>query len=253
MKKIICTLLLVWSFIAAKANYQASSLTLSMYDNSAFSLTFDNSYFNTPASSFNINNVTPGNHYVKVVKMPPPSHNPHNHCAHPVLVYDGYINVPAASTVNAMVSGINQLSILSVIPNYGYNGYTHNSCSNPCCSGNNGYNNYNPHNGGNYGNPYGSGPTYMDGHSFNMLKSSISSKSFDSSKLTVAKQGIQGNKLASWQVAELMDLFSFESSKLEIAKFAYHYVLDPQNYYTVNDSFTFSSSITELDGYIAKN
>ncbi len=96
-------------------------------------------------------------------------------------------------------------------------------------------------------------PTYyqpMSPEDFASAKASISSKSFEDSKLTLAKQIAASNHLTSRQVKEIMQLFSFEDSKLDFAKYAYKYVLDPNNYYIVNDAFKFSSSIDELNDFI---
>lgn len=79
---------------------------------------------------------------------------------------------------------------------------------------------------------------------------SIRSKSFEDSKLTLAKQIIRGQCISSEQVRDMSKLFDFEDTKLEFAKFAYGFVADPQNFYKVNDAFTFESSIEELDAYI---
>ena len=98
-------------------------------------------------------------------------------------------------------------------------------------------------------------PTYyqpMSPEDFASAKASISSKSFEDSKLTLAKQIAASNHLTSKQVKEIMQLFSFEDSKLDFAKFAYKYVYDPNNYYIVNDAFKFSSSIDELNEFIKK-
>lgn len=86
---------------------------------------------------------------------------------------------------------------------------------------------------------------------FDMMKKSIDNQSFDSSKLTLAKQITSNNYLSSLQVKEVVELFCFESSKVKFAKFAFHHVADPNKYYVVNDAFTFSSSTSELDRYIA--
>ena len=43
-----------------------------------------------------------------------------------------------------------------------------------------------------------------------------------------------------------------ESTKLEFAKYAYKRTYDIENYYKVNDAFTFESSIEELDAYIQR-
>jgi len=47
-----------------------------------------------------------------------------------------------------------------------------------------------------------------------------------------------------------MGVFSFESTRLDFARMAYHRVIDPQNYFIVNNAFRFSSSIDELYQYI---
>lgn len=92
----------------------------------------------------------------------------------------------------------------------------------------------------------------MSTEDFASAKASISSKSFEDSKLTLAKQIAASNHLTSKQVKEIMQLFSFEDSKLDFAKYAYKYVYDPNNYYIVNDAFKFSSSIDELNEFIKK-
>ncbi|HCM29439.1 MAG TPA: hypothetical protein DHW83_01290, partial [Bacteroidales bacterium] len=90
----------------------------------------------------------------------------------------------------------------------------------------------------------------MNPEDFASAKASISSKSFEDSKLTLAKQIAASNHLTSKQVKEIMQLFSFEDSKLDFAKYAYKFVYDPNNYYIVNDTFKFSSSIDELNEFI---
>jgi hypothetical protein len=94
-------------------------------------------------------------------------------------------------------------------------------------------------------------PYPMSPADFDAAKGTISSKSFDDSKLTIAKQIISTNCLLSSQVRELMKLFSFEDSKLELAKYAYGYTYDTGNYFKVNDAFTFESTIDELNTYIS--
>jgi len=79
---------------------------------------------------------------------------------------------------------------------------------------------------------------------------SLASKTFEDSKLTLAKQVINSNCLLSVQVKEVMQIFTYEESKLDFAKYAYGRTYDIGNYYKVNDSFTFESSIDELNSYI---
>ncbi len=93
----------------------------------------------------------------------------------------------------------------------------------------------------------------MDAGEFNDAKSSISSKSFEDSKMKVAKQVADNNCFSTSQVKELMGLFTYEDSKLDFAKYAYAYTVDKNNYYKINDAFTYESSISDLQAYIKAN
>jgi len=83
--------------------------------------------------------------------------------------------------------------------------------------------------------------------------SQIEAQSFESSKVSVARQMIAANCLTSFQVRDIMSNFGFESSRVEIAKAAWFRVVDPQQYYIVNDVFNFSSSSRELADFIEQN
>ncbi len=78
--------------------------------------------------------------------------------------------------------------------------------------------------------------------SIQMLKSSA----FDSDRLILAKNIANNNGLSSWQIREMLMVFSYESSRVEFAKYAYASCVDPENYYQIQDAFQFSSSISEV-------
>lgn len=90
----------------------------------------------------------------------------------------------------------------------------------------------------------------MSSTEFADAKQGIGSKSFEDSKMTTAKQVGRDRCFTTEQVKGIMGLFSFEDSKLEFAKYAYERTYDIGNYYKLNDAFTFSSSIEELNSYI---
>lgn len=90
----------------------------------------------------------------------------------------------------------------------------------------------------------------MDDASFGRAKQSVKSKSFSSSKMTAAKQVLQNNCLDVTQVKQMASLFTFEEDKLEFVKAAYHQTTNQHEFYLVNDIFTFSQSIENLDRYI---
>ena len=68
--------------------------------------------------------------------------------------------------------------------------------------------------------------------------------------MTLAKQITNSQCLTTDQVKQVMDLFTFEETKLDWAKMAYDKTYDIGNYWMLNDNFTFSSSIDELNTYI---
>jgi hypothetical protein len=100
-----------------------------------------------------------------------------------------------------------------------------------------------------YNGPIGC-PIPMSQTDFADFKNSVSSKSFEDSKLTIAKQVLNTNCLTSAQVREVMLLFSFEQTRLDFAKYAYSRTHDVGNYFKINDAFTFEISIDDLNNYI---
>jgi hypothetical protein len=92
----------------------------------------------------------------------------------------------------------------------------------------------------------------MNNSDFASAKKSIAAKSFEDSKLTVAKQILNSNCLNTSQVKEIMDQFTFEQTKLDWAKYAYTKTTDRNNYFKINDGFTFEASIDDLNDYISK-
>ncbi|MBL4755732.1 MAG: DUF4476 domain-containing protein [Flavobacteriales bacterium] len=87
---------------------------------------------------------------------------------------------------------------------------------------------------------------------FEEIKQHIAGQSFNSTKITVAKQVIRAKEcFTSRQIAEIVLLFAFEAGKLEMAKYAYDFCEDPANYFLVNNSLTFESSVKELTDFVA--
>lgn len=85
---------------------------------------------------------------------------------------------------------------------------------------------------------------------FNDLTNVISGKSFESTKITIAKTAMQENYFSTEQVRTLLSMFSFDSNKLELAKYAYAKTIDNNRYYKIYDVFSFESSISDLEDFI---
>lgn len=95
-------------------------------------------------------------------------------------------------------------------------------------------------------------PVPMDQQAFSSAKRSIADASFESTKSDITKSVISRNCFTSDQALEIVQLFDFESTRLEIAKQMYPKVYDKGNYYKVNDAFEFDSSKSELSQFIGK-
>ena len=109
------------------------------------------------------------------------------------------------------------------------------------------YDHNNNGDGGGWNNGYGN---VMNAREFDQVKEQIRKEWFENNRLTSAKVIIDKNNFTAQQVKDLVLLFSFENNKLEVAKYAYRKTVDKQNYYLVNDAFTFSSSKDELARFI---
>lgn len=85
---------------------------------------------------------------------------------------------------------------------------------------------------------------------FEQATKTIETKSFEDTKLSIAKEVAKNKCLTSSQIKKTMELFSFEETRLEFAKYAYSYCFDQKNYYEVYDAFTFELSVNELKEHI---
>ncbi|MDQ3108466.1 MAG: DUF4476 domain-containing protein [Bacteroidota bacterium] len=90
----------------------------------------------------------------------------------------------------------------------------------------------------------------MSSSDFASAKKSVEGQSFEEQKLKIAKQILNTNCMSTSQIKEIMSLFSFEDTKVDWAEFAYGKTTDPNNYYQLNDGFTYSDSVDKLNSYI---
>ncbi len=93
----------------------------------------------------------------------------------------------------------------------------------------------------------------MDSESFNEKLNTVKNESFDDSKLEKAKFVFDDEYLTSAQVASVTKVFSFDTRKVDWAKFAYKRTVDKKNYFKVVDVLTFDTDKRELQNWIKKN
>lgn len=224
MKQIIFTLAILGVLLVPKSSdaqrYGSSELRLRMFNNSMFTVIFDRKIYEVPRNVFTISGIMGGSHRLVVKQRIGGRYGAFR------TIYNGNINIPARSIVKARINKYNRLIINNVT--YNYNG---------------GYNN------GGYNNN-GNGYYYKPLLDVGRLQNSMHRVSFESDKKIIAEQAISSHRVKANQVYRILTMFSFESTKLKVAKFAYRYCIDKRNYYLVNNAFSFSSSIRELNNYI---
>ncbi len=224
MKKLITTILICSLFLLFTDSSKASVLKLRYFEFGKYTVKIGSSAYISSGSSIIIHNLVPGKKYMKIIRHHKPTPL---HPSFKEVVFSGIINIPEGAKVTANLNrhyglNITRIIFFNTVPAsvHNVNQAVHHHHNQP------------------------------DG--FMSLKRTIANASFDSDKLRIAKQASINHSLSSKQVREIMELFSFESTKLKYAKFAYSRVLDPQNYFIVNNAFTFSSSIRSLDRYMQK-
>jgi len=216
---------------------QSSYLQLSLYDDEAFSVIFDNTEL-SEGNFAEFENISAGEHSLKVIKsgvnVPPVAD----------VVFEGKIKIPAGFDCYAVIDEYNQFVIYKKVKS--------GACRCVCecesrrkCGSKTGYkeNELQVTDDCRY--------KVISKESFSDLKSSINNRNFESTNISVTKTAIDNNYFASEQIKELLGYFTFESNKLEIAKYSYKKVCDKKNFFKVYEAFDFDSSVEELKNYIS--
>ena len=107
---------------------------------------------------------------------------------------------------------------------------------------------------GSWNNGYNNGfNNVMNARDFDQVKESLRKEWFDNNRIISSRFIIENNNFTTAQVKEMMQLFTFDDKKLEVAKLAYRKTVDKQNYYQVNETLTFNSSKEELARFIRES
>jgi hypothetical protein len=81
-------------------------------------------------------------------------------------------------------------------------------------------------------------------------KRAINKEPFENDKTKIMFQIIQNNCWSTNQIAQLMKMYPFDKERLNIAKLALDYCVDPKNYYQLNSLLTFGDAKNELINYV---
>lgn len=105
-------------------------------------------------------------------------------------------------------------------------------------------------NGNMLGNGTNSQQVNANNDAFNQFLLSLDNEGFDSNKLAKSKAYVNKGNLSAQQITEISKKFSFDSNRLDWAKYAYNRCYDKANYFLIKETFAFQSNYTELEKYI---
>lgn len=213
-----------------------SSVTIQSADNADIRVEIDGRLFDPGDNSIRVNGLEAGMHRIKISREKRGGNVYNMRGKRFDVIYSSTINVRPRTNVMISIDRFGRTDIQEVRKNNGRNNdwreYDY---------GTGGFGGYDNH----YG--YESG---MSDREFRGIMESISKEWLESNKLRSATHIVSNNNLTSAQVKQLVLLFSFETNKLELAKQAYVNTVDKRNYSMLYDVFSFSSSRDELARFI---
>ena len=253
MKKIYFTFALV---LLTCTLAHASEFLLRVNRKGQFTVSASNQTQTNNINTYQFYNLYGGNNTIKVVEKMSGQ-----------VVFKNTLNIPEGHQVVAELDHFGTLTIVSTNPLNTYNGggWSGNGNVGTVNYGNNGNGTYgggyyggtypNNHCGTTYPNYQGDG-YYNQGQSannqyFSQFLSSLKSESFDSSRLQNAKVYASKTNLSASQIKDIAATFTFDSNRLDWAKAAYNSCYDKGNYFLLRETFTFSSSYSELQDYVS--
>ncbi|MDB5227639.1 MAG: hypothetical protein JWN78_1832 [Bacteroidota bacterium] len=269
MKKIFT---LALSIVMCSSIFAAAEFFVKINSNGNYTVSLNNQSMNSSSNIYRFFDLYPGNYSLKIFEN---SINGRLIYDRPVTISDGYRTV-AELDVSRGLNIIDKIPFVQkswyidnlLQPSTGY-GTPHAAyppvCPPPPVCGNgynnpkgnhghqNGQGNYDPNNNPNNNYPgngnYGYG-NMLDDASLQSLIQTMKNVTFEEKMIEVAKTALKNRQVRTSQVHQLLQLFSFETNKLEVAKFCYDKTADKNNYYSLYNDFTFSSYSSELDKYI---
>ncbi len=255
-------LALLTTSVTALAN-AGSKVTISSWDNKPFILEIDHERYRTNGT-ITLTNLKEGRSRIRLIREKRNSHSNMNSNGGMVSVlYNGQIDIPRNSRIRAEVSRNRTLRILDVRRNY--TSQRHRKPNRPAYNTGTqcGASTYeiieeNNHNGQNYGfEPYSyesagsyGGACAMSYHEFNQLLFSIEDACFSNDQIRVIRQALRHNLISTNQLIQLLEHTAFDSTRLEIAKTAFHSLIDKEHIWKIYDAFSFSSTAREFERFV---
>ena len=243
--KNIFTLLLVTASVSAFA-YDGGKLTISVPSSKNIQVYVDGRVYQDNDNTIVLNNIQAGNHSITIYKNSRNTNaNNGNYGRNNQrdkknnrgdVLYSSNVYVRPSYHVDVMINRFGKALVDERAMNGNYQNDDDDWYGNGSANG--GYNN------GGYNNDYHQS---MSDYDFNQLVQKIRSQWLG--KQAAARDALNSNYFNTNQVRQVLQIFSSESDKLDLAKLSYRNTVDQQNFRQLYDLFSYQSQ-SELDRYI---
>lgn len=233
--KTIFTLLLATVSASAAFAYDGGKLTITVASAKNVQVYVDGRQYQDNDNSFVLNNIQPGNHTIKVYRKGNKNDNygrnnrRDNRNDQRDLLYSSNVYVRNSYHVDVMINRFGK----ALVDERALNTRGNNDDDwDDNDYGNGGYNDDNRQ--------------AVSDHDFNQILQKIRNQWIG--KLSTAKDAVNANNFNTYQVRQILQVFSSENDKLDLAKLSYRNIVDRQNFRQLYDLFSRQSQ-SELDRY----
>src|SRR5215208_1457405 len=223
--KTVFTLLLATIFSSAAFAYDGGKLTITVAAKKNVQVYVDGRVYQDNDNNFVLNNIQPGNHTIRIYKAGKNNNSGYGknnrNDKRNDLLYSATIYVKPSYHVDLMINRFGKALVDEQVLS------DRNGSGDDDDWNDGGYNN------GGHNNGYHQA---MGDNEFNQLVQKIRNQWFG--KLNTAKDALNSNYLNVYQVRQVLQIFSSENDKLELAKLSYKNIVDTQNFRQLYDLFS---------------
>jgi Domain of unknown function (DUF4476) len=256
---LILSLLVGAAAMAADTRPRSGMITISLKENTPMRVSVDGRNYSDQDNDVSISNVAPGYHNIQVFRVST-GRSPFDIFGRnrEQLLWSNSLYVSAGKETDITINKNGKAKVKEVdMPfNAGYGNDRRDNDDRYDRDHNGGYNNGRYPNNGGYGNGsnggYGNNSSYgVSFQEMQSMKETLMRERYENTRVSLARDMFNGHAFSSAQVRELLQQFSFENNKLDLAKYAYRNVIDKSNYYVVFDVFSSNFSKQELSNYMS--
>lgn len=244
MKKYTLILALILCVQVCLAQRSRTVIRFRISDDSPLALAIDGRYYPDQSRSLTVGNLPPGSHTVKVFSVP------RYKGERRILLYEGCLRTRPFVSYSVVVDRRRHTALMTRI------GDDRDYYADEESSG--GVFEYDVDQSNGEGGRSGrrkyderwEEPVSMTSGDMEALHQRVNERITDTDKLRLLKTVLSDKPYNTTQIAEMLKWLSFDSSRLEFAKWAYDDVSDKSNYWKLESAFSFDSSKDELSEYI---